>query len=700
MDQKKNQKQQEDARMRQLHKLYLLSSVENFSTMLFKYINKNDYIVGEHHKRIFSALDDVIKGRVRKLIINCPPRYGKSLLCSQLFIAYGFALNPASKFLHLSYSGTLTQGNSVAVKDIINSEYFRQCFEARIKYGSDTKAKWETEQGGGMYSTATLGQVTGFGAGSIDSDREEEIPSDAFAIFNPDRFSGAIVIDDPIKPEDALSDLMRERINTRFETTIRSRQNSRKTPIIVIMQRLHEHDLSGYLLEREPGEWTVLSLPAIQQDEEGNERPLWPFKDSLEELYKRRSANTFVFDTQYLQNPKPMEGLMYEGTFKTYKELPISPKPPKRKNITDPADKGTDDLCSVCYLEYPFGLYVTDVLFTKEGTETTEPQLARMLADQKTELAYIETNNGGGIFKRNVEKQTRSLGNMTTKLVEYYQTLNKERKIFNHRNEVQNMIFFPSDWESRWPRFASQIKSFRKVGHNAHDDAPDVLTEMILKSENFVNASALCSPGSTETLFEKKEPTKNAIRYIVAGTAAKEHDRLIVLGWEGCYCKVLLDVPFPSDEEEAKQMTLETAKEFEVKDSRYIITERSTFVDYSVSQTMNKLGTEFVKGDTPKESRYLNLWAECAFMLAEKISKGSFFIDCSQDQEQEIRYQMGALCMAESKDTAKKAVLDTSSMEKVLGSKPDFLNVLIMSMQPRRNRPSSGLTIMRTIRLD
>ena len=163
---------------------------------------------------------------------------------------------------------------------------------------------------------------------------------------------------------------------------------------------------------------------------------------------------------------------------------------------------------------------------------------------------------------------------------------------------------------------------------------------------------------------------------------------------------MLLDVPFPSDEEEAKQMTLETAKEFEVKDSRYIITERSTFVDYSVSQTMNKLGTEFVKGDTPKESRYLNLWAECAFMLAEKISKGSFFIDCSQDQEQEIRYQMGALCMAESKDTAKKAVLDTNSMEKVLGLKPDFLNVLIMSMQPRRNRPSSGLTIMRTIRLD
>ena len=95
--------------IRLFHKLLLLSSLEEFTTKMFKFMNKTDYILGEHHKAIFSAIDDVIKGRNTKLIINIAPRYGKTLLVSQMFIAYGFALNPKCKFLHLSYSGSLTQ---------------------------------------------------------------------------------------------------------------------------------------------------------------------------------------------------------------------------------------------------------------------------------------------------------------------------------------------------------------------------------------------------------------------------------------------------------------------------------------------------------------------------------------------------------------------------------------------------------------
>ena len=80
-------------------------------------------------------------------------------------------------------------------------------------------------------------------------------------------FAGAMLSTNPIKPEDALSETIRERVNNRFESTIRNRVNSRNTPIIIIMQRLHEHDLCGYLQEIEPEEWTVLSLPCIWHDE-------------------------------------------------------------------------------------------------------------------------------------------------------------------------------------------------------------------------------------------------------------------------------------------------------------------------------------------------------------------------------------------------------------------------------------------------
>ena len=466
--------------IRLFHKLLLLSSLEEFTTKMFKFMNKTDYILGEHHKAIFSAIDDVIKGRNTKLIINIAPRYGKTLLVSQMFIAYGLALNPKCKFLHLSYSVSLTQDNSIAVKDIMQNEYYMNTFDARIKFGSNTKSKWETEQGGGEYATSTLGQITGFGAGQVD--KEEDNMIDEFTAFaNPNLFSGAIVIDDPIKPEDALSDNIREQVNRRFETTIRNRVNSRKTPIIIIMQRLHEHDLCGYLQEIEPDEWKVVSLPCLTIDDNGNEKAIWPFKHTVDELHQLRETNAFVFETQYQQNPKPLEGLLYTH-FNTYETLPIGDG--VRKNYTDTADTGEDYLCSICYIEYENNMYVTDVLYTKKSMEYTEVETAKMLYSNNTSFVVIESNNGGRGFARNVEINVRKLGDNKMTFETFAQTMNKQVRIYTHSAEVQNLLFFPANWERRWPEFARDMKSYRKEGRNAHDDAEDACTGII---ERFIN---------------------------------------------------------------------------------------------------------------------------------------------------------------------------------------------------------------------
>jgi predicted phage terminase large subunit-like protein len=438
--------------------------------------------INKHHftKRFISNVQKVEDRETICFTVDAPDHLycaGRELilthnteLCSKMFIAYGLALNPEAKFLHLSYSGSLVQENSVAVKDIINSDYFKAIFDTRIKRGADTKSKWSTEQGGGEYATSTLGQITGFGAGKVDKIEEDEEAIDYFTVtFNPDRFAGAIVIDDPLKPDDALSDNIREQVNLRFETTIRNRVNSRKTPIVIIMQRLHEHDLCGYLQEIEPDEWTVLSIPAIQIDENGNERALWPFKHSLEELHAIEHANDFVFQTQYMQNPTPREGLMYRP-FKTYDELPPRKKA-IRFNYTDSADTGSDWLCSICCDVHPFGYYVTDVLYSKKPVEYTEQAMAQMLSKQETDKCYVESNNGGRIFMRNVEKICREYENRKTQFIPFAQTKNKAVRIFTRANEVNNMIYFPSDWESRWPEFAHDLKAYRKEGRNAHDDA-------------------------------------------------------------------------------------------------------------------------------------------------------------------------------------------------------------------------------------
>lgn len=450
---------------------WVLSDSLHFARYFFKLMNGGKkFVVGKHHRMICDKLNDVLTGKTRRLIINIAPRYSKSELVSRNFIAMGLAINPAAKFIHLSYSGDLALGNSVAVKDIVKSEDYQRLFGVEIAVGTDTKSQWNTTKGGGLYATSSLGQVTGFGAGAIENE------GDAW------QFGGAIVIDDPIKPADALSDNNREAVNLHFETTIRNRVNSRNTPIIIIMQRLHEHDLCGYLMELEPDEWEVLSVPCISYNEDGEEEALWPFKHTIEELHKIESANQFVFDTQYMQNPKPLEGLMY-SKLRTYDILPMEQS--IRKNYTDTADKGADFLCSVCYVETPSGMYVTDVLYTDKPMEYTEVKTAEMLLINGTQLVKVESNNGGEGFARNVEKNVRLQGTpvaLKMRFTSFFQGLNKNVRIFSHSAEVQNLIFFPSDWETRWPQFAQAVKGYRKVGRNAHDDAPDVLTGMV---ENF-----------------------------------------------------------------------------------------------------------------------------------------------------------------------------------------------------------------------
>lgn len=450
----------------------ILSDTLKFSCYFFKKQTEKTFVVGQHHRIVCDALNKVLRGETKRLIINIAPRYSKTQLAVKSFIAIGLAMNPKSKFLHLSYSSDLAQDNSVAIKDMVNSEEFKELFDARIKKGSDTKSRWDTEQGGGVYATSTLGQITGFGAGSVD---------------DTDEFSGAIVIDDPIKPEDALSDNEREKVNRRFETTIRNRVNSRSTPIIIIMQRLHEHDLCGYLKEIEGDEWEIVSLPCIVADENGEESALWPFKHTLEELKKIEQANSFVFETQYMQNPTPIEGLMYRE-FKTYDEIPVC-KTAVKCNYTDVADTGSDYLCSICYEEHPDALYVTDVLYTKKPVEYTEQAMAQMVCKQKVQNCIVESNNGGRIFMRNVERITREYGNYKTFFRPYSQKHNKEVKIFNYSNEVNNLVVFPTNWERRWPEFARDVKSFRKEGRNANDDAPDVLSEMIIHKGECNNLS-------------------------------------------------------------------------------------------------------------------------------------------------------------------------------------------------------------------
>lgn len=250
-----------------------------FTRYFYKKRYGRRFIVNPHHRIVCDALNKLMSGQCRKLILNISPRYSKTELAVINHIANGLGRNPEAKFIHLSYSDDLVQTNSESVRDIINMEEFKALFgDLDIKKDSRAKKNWKTTKNGGMYSVATGGQVTGFGAGIVDNkdiwgtfweEFSDVFADDLLGVIDEQQglYGGSLVIDDPIKPEDAESDLVRDTINRRFDTTLKNRVNSRNTPICLMMQRVHPFDMSGHLLDSDT-DWKVVKLPAILTPED------------------------------------------------------------------------------------------------------------------------------------------------------------------------------------------------------------------------------------------------------------------------------------------------------------------------------------------------------------------------------------------------------------------------------------------------
>ncbi len=453
---------------RQFH---CLTSVIFFTRYFFHQRFSRKFIVNEHHTIITDALDKVINGEIKKLIINIAPRYGKTEIAVKNFIAHGLALNPSSRFIHLSYSDDLALDNSEEIKDLIKHESYRILFpNVIIKQGSDSKKKWYTTEGGGVYATGAAGQVTGFGAGQVD-----DVPDEQFA-DSSSGFAGALVIDDPIKPEDADSEIIRERINQRYDSTIKNRVNSRNTPIIIIMQRVHERDLCGYLLAQDPTEWTIISLPCIKPDNTA----LWPFKHTLEELERLKADNEVVFERQYQQDPKPLKGIVFppkELNYYVPSEL-ITNAFTTSLGYFDIADEGSDNLAGLIGFNIEQKVYIPEVIFNKANTDVTLPLVADMLKRNKTSYARVESNAMGAMFGR--ELQTRLY---ECQILLINNSINKHTRILMNESFIRKYFVFlsPEFQSDEYKRFMKELCSYMKeVKTQSHDDAPDAVSGLAM----------------------------------------------------------------------------------------------------------------------------------------------------------------------------------------------------------------------------
>ena len=444
-----------------------------YTSVFFSLINGKIFSIAEHHKSICNKLNEVLKydHPTNHIIINIPPRHSKTELAVVSLISYAFALNPSCEFMHFSSSADLVFRNVINIRRIIDSEAYKILFPD-VQLTNNAKGSITTTKGGILYAAPFFGQITGFGCGKL----------------NAKTFAGAMIIDDPIKTQDALSDTIREKVNFTWANTLISRKNDQRTPVIVIGQRVHENDFCGYLIKEEgtieeSGKWDVISIPAIIDDEQGREKALWEKRISLAELKKQRDLDRWVFETQYMQNPKPLEGLLYERPFKTYDIIPAT-KTHIKKNYTDTADTGNNYLCSINYIETEIGNFVTDILYTQKPMSYTETKTAELLTKESIDYAIIESNNGGRGFARAVESQCRIMGNFKTRFTWFHQSQNKDVRIFTRSAEVQNMTYFPTGWDKTHSQFYNHLTNYMKTGKNNYDDAPDALTGSVEHRDN------------------------------------------------------------------------------------------------------------------------------------------------------------------------------------------------------------------------
>jgi len=336
-----------------------------FTRYFFKIRHQIRLIVNWHHELIADAVDDVISGREQNVIINVAPGATKTELVVINFIARGLALTQGrARFLHLCGSRELASQNSSAARDLVQSDEFQNFWPMRIADDASAKSRWNVEVNGikfgGVYAAAIGGQVTGFRAGHM-----------------AEGFQGAIVIDDPVKPEDAFSKTKTDATNRKLLTTVKSRKANPATPIVLIMQRTGPNDPTQFLLNNTPDlKWKVIRIPAIldakyvkelepkyrtrvlqtlpelkgKVGEYQNGRfSYWPYKEPLPQLLRMEAGggtdtqgnrvSRFVFASQYDQRPMVIGGNIIKSTDFVRFRSEATPQIAYRKIYCDTAQK-------------------------------------------------------------------------------------------------------------------------------------------------------------------------------------------------------------------------------------------------------------------------------------------------------------------------------------------------------------------------
>jgi predicted phage terminase large subunit-like protein len=482
---------------------------------------------GRHLEYVCAEVAALCTGDTRRLVLNMPPRNLKSIIVSVAFATWILGKDPTKRILIVSYGQDLAQNFARDCLRVMTAGWYRETYrKTRIDRDSGRMDDFRTTQNGGIKVESILGGVTGFGADYI-------------------------IIDDPMKPNDARTDVSRTKVNETLQNTVLSRQDGvGSARVILVMQRIHEDDPTGYLMARQP--WRQVRLRAVAEEDErhayvdgfGRRRvfrrrageALNPSYESLEKLEEQRQiVGEYVWASQYQMRPAPREGGIFKPDW--FRRLPLAQFPTTYDHVVQSWDTGskegvTNDF-SVCVT---FGVwngmrYILDVFRAK--LEFTELVDAVMIQREKYRPnAIVIEEKGAGQELRSVLRDLR--------VWEAVWTLPTVSKVVRAEGQTRVIagggVVIPSDAE--WiDEFLHELAVF-PMGR--HDDQVDALSQGLQYIRELIHDPNPIAFAKEELAKARGGPSRGLVRMLAPpGTSHIYHaDGRVELIQDG-HCDVL-----------------------------------------------------------------------------------------------------------------------------------------------------------------
>lgn len=334
-------------------------------------------------------------GQLKRLIINMPPRSLKSMCVSVAWPAWILAQAPHERIMAASYAMPLSVKHSLDCRNIVQSHWYQSAFpHTRISREQNEKHKFMTTQHGFRLATSVGGVATGEGGNFL-------------------------IVDDPMSPKQAMNHHYRNLVNQWFDHTFATRLDNKSCgTIVLVMQRLHQHDLSGYLLEK--GGWEHLSLPAIAPENHlydfGGVRKwmeqgelLHASRDGLDVLETlKRDIGSYAFAAQYQQQPVPSLGNMIRAEWlKRYDALPEVGTIVQSWDTAIKSASTNDASVCITIAESDGKSYIANVLSVRAEYPDLKKLVVSMAEQSAPDAVLIEDKASGQQLLQDLKRETK-----------------------------------------------------------------------------------------------------------------------------------------------------------------------------------------------------------------------------------------------------------------------------------------------------